>query len=168
MAQGELGQIPDAIRDFEGVIRAVPDHPSAHFQLSRLYRRVDRADDAARELEEHQRIQARLSSPVVTVAALERCQYTQPLSPFVLSQPDPHGIPVRFAEDTAAAFGVLATGCRGPLAAIDYDHDGRPSLFAQDKSGGFLLLDDRGGRFTALGRPLRVPAAGGYLSLIHI
>ena len=100
MAQEQLGQIPDAIRDFEGVIRAVPDHPSAHFQLSRLYRQAGRTDDAARELAEHQRIQARLSSPVVTVAALERCQYTQPLSPFVLSQPDPHGIPVRFAEDT--------------------------------------------------------------------
>jgi tetratricopeptide (TPR) repeat protein len=27
MAQEELGQIPDAIRDFENVIRAVPDHP---------------------------------------------------------------------------------------------------------------------------------------------
>jgi tetratricopeptide (TPR) repeat protein len=162
MAQEQLGQIPDAIRDFEGVIRAVPDHPSAHFQLSRLYRQAGRTDDAARELAEHQRIQARLSSPVVTVAALERCQYTQPLSPFVLSQPDPHGIPVRFAEETAAAFGALATGCRGPLAVIDYDHDGRPSIFAQEASGGFLLLDDRGGHFSALGRPLRVPAGAGY------
>jgi Flp pilus assembly protein TadD len=162
MAQQELGQIPDAIRDFENVIRAVPDHPSAHYQLSRLYQRAGRADDAARELKEHQRIQARLSSPVVTVAALERCQYTQPLSPFVLSQPDPHGIPVRFAEDTAATFGALATRCRGPLAVIDYEHDGRPSIFAQETSGGFLLLDDRGGHFSALGRPLPVPAGAGY------
>jgi tetratricopeptide (TPR) repeat protein len=162
MAQQELGQIPDAIRDFEGVIRAVPDHPSAHFQLSQLYRRIDRADDAARELEEHRKIQARMSSPVVTVAALERCKYTQPLSPFVLSQPDPHGIPVRFVEDTAAALGALATGCRGPLAVIDYDHDGRPSIFAQQAGGGFLLLDDRGGHFSALGRPLPAPAGAAY------
>ena len=162
MAQEQLGQIPDAIRDFEGVIRAVPDHPSAHYQLSRLYRQAGRTDDAARELEEHRKIQARLSSPVVTVAALERCKYTQPLSPFVLSQPDPHGIPVHFAEDTAAAFGALATGCHGPLAVVDYDHDGRPSIFAQQASGGFLLLDDRGGHFSALGRPLRVPAGAGY------
>jgi Flp pilus assembly protein TadD len=162
MAQEELGQFPDAIRDFEGVIRAVPDHPSAHFQLSRLYRRVGRADDAARELEEHQKIQARSSSPVVTVAALERCKYTRPLSPFALSQPDLHGIPVRFVEETAAAFGALATSCRSPLAVIDYDRDGRSSIFAQDKSGGFLLLDNRGGHFSAPGRPLRVPAGAGY------
>jgi tetratricopeptide (TPR) repeat protein len=162
MAQQELGQIPDAIRDFEGVIRAVPDHPSAHYQLSRLYRRAGRADDAARELEEHQRILARSPGQPATVAALERCKYTRPLSPFVLGQPDFHGIPVRFAEDTAAAFGALATRCRGPLAVIDYEHDGRPSIFAQETSGGFLLLDDHDGHFSALGRPLRVPAAAGY------
>ena len=119
MAQEELGQVPDGIRDFENVIRAVPDHPSAHFQLSQLYRRAGRADDAARELEAHQAIMARSSSPVISVAALERCKYTLPLSPFVLSQPDPHGIPVRFVEETAAAFGALAPDCRGPLAVLD-------------------------------------------------
>ena len=162
MAQQELGQIPDAIRDFEGVIRAVPDHPSAHYQLSQLYRRADRAADATRELDEHRKIQARLASPVVTVAALERCKYTVPLAPFVLSQPDSRGIPVRFTEDTAAAFGAAAASCRGPMAVIDYDHDGRPSLFTQDKGGGFVLLDNRGGRFSALGRPLRAPAGTGY------
>ena len=162
MAQEELGQVPDGIRDFENVIRAVPDHPSAHFQLSQLYRRAGRADDAARELEVHQAIMARSSSPVISVAALERCKYTLPLSPFVLSQPDPHGIPVRFVEETAAAFGALAPDCRGPLAVLDYDHDGRSSLFAQQKSGGFLLLDNRGGHFSALGRPLRGPAGAVY------
>ena len=162
MAQEELGQVPDAIRDFESVVRAVPDHPSAHYQLSQLYRRAGRTGDAARELEEHQGIMARSSSPVITVAALERCKYTLPLSPFVLGQPDPRGIPVRFAEETAAAFGPLAAGCRGPLAVIDYDHDGRQSIFAQEKGGGFLLLDDRGGHFAALGRPLRAPAGAGY------
>jgi Tfp pilus assembly protein PilF len=162
MAQQELGQIPDAIRDFEGVIRAVPDHPSAHFQLSRLYRRDGRTVDAARELEEHQRILARLKGVPVTVAELERCQYTQPLSPFILGQPDPRGTPVRFVEDTAAALGALAGGCRGPLAVIDYEHDGRPSLFAQEAGGGFLLLDNRGDHFSVLGRPLRVPPGAGY------
>ena len=162
MAQEELGQIADGIRDFESVIRAVPDHPSAHYQLSQLYRRAGRTDDAARELEKHQGIMARSSSPVITVAALERCKYTLPLSPFVLSQPDLHGNPVRFAEETVAAFGALAADCRGPLAVIDYDHDGRPSIFAREMSGGFLLLDDRGGHFSPLGRPLRVPAGAGY------
>jgi len=162
MAQEELGQAPDAIRDFESVIRAVPDHPSAHYQLSQLYRQAGRAGDAARELGEHQGILARSSSPVISVAELERCKYTLPLSPFVLSQPEPRGTPVHFAEETAAAFGALAADLRGPLAVVDYDHDGRPSIFAQEKGGGFLLLDDRAGHFAALGRPLRAPAGGGY------
>ena len=162
MAQEELGQIPDAIRDFENVIRAVPDHPSAHFQLSQLYRRTGRADDAAHELEEHQRIQARRNGTPVTATDLERCKYTRPLSPFILDQPDPRGIPVRFTEATAEVFGALAAGCRGPLAVIDYDRDGRPSLFAQARDGGFLLLDNRGGHFSAPGRPLPAPARAGY------
>jgi len=162
MAQEALGQVPDAIRDFESVIRAVPDHPSAHYQLSQLYRLAGRTGDAARELEAHRQILARASSPVITEAALESCKYTLPLSPFVLSQPDPHGIPVRYVEETAAAFGTLAAGCRGPMAVIDYDHDGRPSILAQAAGGGFLLLDDRGGHFSALGRPLRAPAGAGY------
>ena len=162
MAQEALGQTADAIRDFESVIRAVPNHSSAHYQLSRLYPRVGRASDAARELDEHQRILARSPGQPSSVAALERCKYTRPLSPFVLGQPDPRGIPVRFTEETAAAFGALATSCRGPLAVIDYDRDGRPSIFAQEKGGGFLLLANHGGHFSALGQPLRVPAGAGY------
>ena len=162
MAQGALGQIPDAVRDFENVIRAVPDHPSAHYQLSLLYKRAGRTDDSAHELEVHQQILGRSPRPPTTVAALERCKYTQPLAPFGRGQPDSVGIAVRFTEDTAAALGALATSCRGPLAVIDYDHDGRPSIFAQEKDKGFLLLDDRSGHFTALGRPLRTPAGARY------
>ncbi len=163
MAQQELGQIPDAIRDFENVVRAVPDHPSAHYQLSQLYRRVGRTADANREMQEHLRIQARSPSPAATsVAALERCQYTQPLSPFVLGQPDAHGIPVHFTDETTAAFGALAPRGRGPLAIVDYDRDGRPSLFVAATGGEFLLLDNRGGHFAPLGRPLRVPAGAKY------
>jgi len=163
MAQEELGQVPDAIRDFESVIRAVPDHPSAHFQLSQLYRRTGRADEATRELAEHQRIQARSSSPALTsAAALARCQYTRPLSAFVLGQPDSRGIQVHFTDETATAFGALAGGSRGPVAVVDYDHDGRASLFARDDTGGFILLDNHGGHFSALGRPLPAPVRAGY------
>ena len=165
MAQEQLGQISDAIRDFEGVIRTVPDHPSAHYQLSRLYRRVGRDPAAARELVEHQRIQARMSSPVVTVAALERCKYTEPLAPFALAQPDPGGTRVHFTEDTAGALGALAAECRGPLAVVDYKRDGRPSLFVQSQRGDFLVLANRGGVFSALAQnhpggaqPARLPA----------
>ncbi|PTY02813.1 hypothetical protein DB347_22980 [Opitutaceae bacterium EW11] len=166
MAQQELGQIADAIRDFENAVRAVPDHPSAHYQLSRLYRRVGRGDDAARALQEHQRIISRSPPPVATIAALERCVYTQPLAPFVLAQPDARGIPVRFTDTTADAFGATAADARAPLAVLDYDRDGRLSLFAQEKSGGFFLLDNHGGKFSPLGRPLRSPAGATYHSAL--
>lgn len=162
MAQQQLGHVPEAIRLFESVVRAVPGHPSAHFQLSQLYRRTGRAEDAAREMEEHQQILARLGGVPVTVLELERCKHTQPLSPFVLDQPDPRGISVKFADDTAAAFGALANDGRGPLAAIDYDRNGRPGIFAQQKGGGFILLENHDGHFSTSGRPLRTPAATGY------
>lgn len=159
MAQKELGQIPDAIRDFENVVRAEPDHPSAHYQLSQLYRRAGRTEDATHAMQEHQRIIGRTPPPSATVAALERSKYTQPLAPFVLAQPDPQGTTVRFVDDTTATLGTLAAGSRGPVAVIDYDRDGRWSLFARDQAGGFVLLDNHGGKFTALGRPLRAAAA---------
>lgn len=162
LAQRELAHVPDAIGLFENVVRAQPDHPSAHYQLSQLYRRVGRNDDAARAQEEHQRILARSPRPAVTVAALERCKHTELLAPFVLAQPDTPGLPVRFSDATAAALGELAASCRGPLAVIDYERDGRASLLVQDQSGGFVVLDNRNGKFAVLGRPLRTPVATGY------
>jgi hypothetical protein len=162
MAQEALGQVPDAIRDFEGVIKSVPDHPSAHYQLNLLYRQAARGGDADRELDEHQRILAQRNGNPVTVDELERCTYTRPLAPFILAQPDRLGAPVRFVDDTSAAFGALAADSRGPLAVIDYDHDGRPSLFVQRARGGFALLDNRSGHFSALGQPLHSPQGSGY------
>ncbi len=167
MAQEALGQLPEAIRDFEGVLRAAPSHPSAHFQLSQLYRRSSRDAEADRELELHQRILASRNGNPVTLDELERCLYTRPLAPFILAQPSRHGIPVRFVEDTTAALGANASGLRGPLAAIDYDHDGRTSLFVRQAIGGFVLLDNRGGHFLPLGRTLSAPKDAGYrMSLV--
>jgi len=166
LAQAQLGQTADAVRDFEGVLRAVPDHASAHFQLSELYRRAGRAADAARELQEHRNILARTPGQPATRAALERCAYTRPLAPFVLAQPDPQGVPVHFTDESSAAFGPLAGGFRGPVAVLDYDRDGRPSLFARQKDGGFVMLDNRGGHFSPLGRPLRTPADNVYRAVL--
>ena len=162
MAQRALGHPTEALGLFESVIRAEPDHPSAHYQLSQLYQHAGRVADAARALQEHQRIQTRRQGAPVSLAALERCKHTLPLAPFVLAQPDPAGLPVRFADGTDAAFGALAAGSRGPLAVLDCARDGHLSLFAREKDGGFLLLDNRAGRFTASGRPLRVPAGAVY------
>jgi len=162
MAQAQLGHLPDAIRLFENVIRSEPEHPSAHYQLSQLYRRTGRADDAARALHEHQQVLARTPSPNLSAADLERCKHTRPLAPFVLAQPDRTGIAVKFVDATALTLGASAADYRAPLAVVDHARDGRASVFAQAAAGGFALLDNQDGRLTALGRPLRVPAAGGY------
>jgi len=162
MAQRTLDHPADAISLFENVIRAEPDHPSAHYQLSQLYRRTGRSADADRELKEHQRLQARANGRTATTAALEKCKHTQLLAPFLLAEPAHDGIAVHFADATADAFGALADTTRGPLAGLDYARDGRCSLFAREKTGGFILLDNHGGHFAALGRPLPTPAEMAY------
>ncbi|HTL66811.1 MAG TPA: FG-GAP-like repeat-containing protein [Lacunisphaera sp.] len=154
MAQAQLGQVNDAIRDFEGVIRAVPDHPSAHFQLSRLYQQVGRDAEAARELQEHQKILARSPGQAPGPGALEKCKYTAPLAPFVLAQPERRGIPVKFTDATATAFGAAAADFRGPLAVVDQSHDGHPGLFVAEGDKGFRLLDNQAGHFSPAGRTL--------------
>lgn len=162
MAQRALGHVPDAIGLFESVVRADPTHPSAHYQLSQLYRRAGRTADADRELQEHQKIQANLSPATTTTAALEKCKHTQLLAPFILAEPARDGVAVRFTDATATAFGPAAADLRAPLAALDYARDGRRSLFAREQSGGFVVLDNRAGRFAVLGRPLRALADNTY------
>lgn len=162
LAQRELGRFPDSIRLFESAVRASPEHPSAHYQLSQLYRRVGQTEDANRALARHQEIAARAPAQSATAASLERCKHTRPLAPFVLAQPDRAGLAVHFTEGTTTAFGATAADYRAPLTVVDYARDGRPSLFAHEKSGGFVLLDNRAARFAPLGRPLRASPDGGY------
>ena len=161
LAQAKLGQTSDAIRDFEEVVRAVPNHPSAHYQLSRLLQQTGRSADAARELQTHQQILAQAPHAASDVAALERCQYTQALAPFVLAEPAENGLAIRFVDTTAAAF-AAAANFRGPIAALDYAGDGRVSLFALDPQKGFTLLENQGGHFSPLGASVAAKPDGGY------
>lgn len=161
LAQAKLGQTDDAIRDFAEVVRAVPNHPSAHYQLSRLFQQANRTADAQRELQTHQQILAQNPHAANDVTALERCKYTQPLAPFLLAEPAENGVPIHFVDTTAEAFGAAAK-FRGPIAAIDYAHDGRSSLFALDPNHGFTLLDNHAGHFNPLGAPISAKADGRY------
>jgi Flp pilus assembly protein TadD len=151
LAQERLGNLDDAIHEFETVIQFEPEHPSAHYQLSRLYQRVGRDADAAQELAKHQQIQGKSSSPAPGGAmAFEGCKYTQPIISFALEQPDRNGISVRFVEATAQAFGQQPAPYHGPMGVLDYNHDGRNSLFAM-QGNGFILLDNTKGKFAPLG-----------------
>jgi Flp pilus assembly protein TadD len=159
LAQERLGNLDDAIHEFETVVQFEPEHPSAHYQLSRLYQKAGRDADAAQELAKHQQIQGKSTGPPPGgAAAFERCKYTQPIVAFALEQPDRHGIPVRFVQSTDEAFGAASPPYHGPMGVLDYNHDGRNSLFVME-SNAFRLLDNAKGKFTPLGDAL--PATNG-------
>ncbi|MFO0981834.1 MAG: tetratricopeptide repeat protein [Planctomycetota bacterium] len=53
LALTEKDQLAEAERLLKAVIAIKPDHEQAHFRLARLYQKMNRADDAAREQEIH-------------------------------------------------------------------------------------------------------------------
>jgi len=153
LAETRLGRIADAIREFEMVAKFDPEHPSVHYQLSQLYQRAGRPDAAAREMQTHQQVLAKNPGGPSGTATFERCKYTQPRIAFKLEQPEQPGIPVRFVDATASAISQ-ATNFHGPMAVLDYNHDGRNSLFVREGEAGFRLLDNQKGRFEPTGEIL--------------
>ena len=153
LAQERLGHLDEAIQEFETVIQFEPEHPSAHYQLNRLYQRANRPAEANTELTKHQQILAKNPSVPPPPLGYERCKYTEPRVAFVLDQPQPKGVPVHFVDATSAAFGQSASAYHGPLGVLDYNHDGRNSLFAMENNR-FRLLDNSKGTFTAMGEPV--------------
>lgn len=162
LAQERLGHLEEAIGSFETVLQFEPEHLSAHYQLSRLYQRLDRAEDAARELEKHQQLLAANPGATSDPRAFEICKHTQPRTAFKLEQPDPRGVSVKFVDATADAFGPRAADYRAPMAVLDYNHDGRNSLFVMEGSKGFRLLDNQGGRFEPLDQLFPAQAGAVY------
>jgi tetratricopeptide (TPR) repeat protein len=153
LAEARLDRPADAIREFEMVAKFDPENPSVHYQLSQLYQRAGRADDAAREMQLHQQVLAKNPGGPSGPATFERCKYTQPRIAFKLEQPDPHGIRVRFVAATATALSQ-PTNFHGPMAVLDYNHDGRNSLFVREGEAGFRLLDNQNGHFEPMGEML--------------
>src|SRR6266568_1789556 len=149
LAQERLGHLEDAIHEFQAVIQYETNHLAAHYRLSQLYQRAGRVAEAAQELQVHQQILAANPNPPNDPAIFDRCKYTQPRIAFALEQPVRRGIPVRFVEATAAAF-PQPSAYHGPVAVLDYNHDGRNSLFVM-QGDGFRLLANQKGRFEPLG-----------------
>ena len=140
------------MHEFQAVIQYETNHLAAHYRLSQLYQRAGRAAEAAQELQAHQQILAANPNPPNDPAIFERCKYTQPRITFALEQPQRRGVPVRFVEATAAAFSQ-PSAYHGPVAVLDYNHDGRNSLFVM-QGDGFRLLSNQKGRFEPLGELL--------------
>jgi len=161
LAEARLDRVADAIREFEMVAKFDPQNSSVHYQLSQLYQRAGRSDDAAREIQIHQQVLAKNPGGPSGPATFERCKYTQPCIVFKLEQPDLRGIPVRFENTTATVFSQ-AINFHGPIAVLDYNHDGRNSLFVMEGNAGFRLLDNQNGRFEPMGEVLPGKAGAKY------
>jgi len=165
LAQERLGHLDEAIKQFQAVGLFEPQHPSVHFQLSRLYQRAGRTAEAAQEMQKHQELQAKLPGIPGGPSTFERCKYTVPRIAFVLEQPERHGIPVRFVDATSSAF-TPSSNYHGPMAVVDYNHDGRNSLFAMEGGSGFRLLNNVGGRFQPLGELLPGKLGAAYRRIL--
>ena len=157
----ELGQFEESIRDFEEVIRLEPEHASAHYQLSQALVRLDRQPESVEQLALHQKIVAKLPQQSVSAATFERSKHTAARVPFTLEQPNPRGISVKFTDATAEMLGSDAAKFSGPAGVIDFNHDGRPSLFVREGDG-FRLLANTGGVLRAQGALLPGVAGAGY------
>lgn len=161
LAHEKLGQNEAGIAQFEAVVKFEPQHPSVHYQLSRLYERVGRSADAAQEMQKHQQVQAKLAGVPTSPATFEKSKHTAPRTVFTLEQPEPNGVPVRFVDATAGAFSS-ASNYHGPMAVVDFNHDGRNSLFVCEGEKDFRLLNNVGGRFEAMGEALPGKPGGNY------
>ena len=150
-------QYEDAVRQFETLVQFEPRHPSAHYQLSRLYQRLGRDADAAQALAKHQQILASTPNPPSGAAAYQRCKYTEPRIAFALEQPPRRGVTVRFVNSTASVFSGETRHFHGPVGVLDYNHDGRNSLFVIE-SNRCRLLNNQQGKFAPLPVALPIPA----------
>jgi Flp pilus assembly protein TadD len=164
-AQAELGNYEDAIASFQEVIRLEPKHPVAHYALGQALIRAGRQEEGLKAIEEHKKVMPQ-DAPPATLATYERCKHTQARAPERLEKPDPKGIAVTFSDMTLACFGGEAAKYTGPLAVLDYNRDGRNSLFVREGEEGFRVLANFGGRFGPHGERLALKTNTTYFRAI--
>jgi tetratricopeptide (TPR) repeat protein len=160
LAHERLGHNEEALQQFQTVIEFEPEHPAAYYRLSQLLLRVGRQAEAAEALKKHQEILSKKPGFASDVAFFERCKHTQARLPFKLEQPLVDGVKVVFTDATASVDGNAAA-YRGPLAVIDFAHDGRNSLFVREADG-FRLLVNSNGTFVAQDKLLPGLAGAAY------
>ena len=156
-AYAGLGLFEEAVLEFSEVTQFETNHPSAHYQLSQALLRLGRRDEAAVALAAHQAVNAGRSQAADNPSVYERCVYTAIRAPSALEQPDRDGIPVRFTDQTVAAFGPDAPPWRGPVGVLDLNRRGMNDLAVLDADGALRLLWNSNGVFQARGNPLPVP-----------
>ena len=152
-AHMELGHFAEAVDAFGEAIQLQPDHAAAHYALSQVLVRAGRQTEAEAELKRHQEILARTPPTQPDAATYERCRHTVARVPFKLEQPGIDGIKVSFTDVTTEVFGTGVEKYHGPVGVIDFNHDGRNSLFVGEGDG-FRLLENKSGRFEPRGAKL--------------
>lgn len=153
----------EAFKQWSEVVQYEPDHPSAHYRLSQLLNRTGKPDEAAKELELHRKISAKLNAPSSGPAAFESCKHTQIRLSFKFEEPDKTGVKVVFTDVTATAIPAGAAKFHGPIGVIDFNQDGRNHLLVAEGTEGFRLLANSSGVFAPKGE-LRPAIAGAHYS----
>ncbi|HEY2952469.1 MAG TPA: FG-GAP-like repeat-containing protein, partial [Verrucomicrobiae bacterium] len=159
-AHQQLNHFDEAIAEFQEVVKFETNHPAAYYNLSQLFTRTGQTNEAALAFAQHQQINAGKSGQISDPSVYERCVHTQARLPFQLEQPDKRGLQVTFVDGTAAAFGPAAADYHGPIGILDFNHDGRNSLFVGEGASAFRVLENTGGKFQPRGPALtNIPGA---------
>jgi Flp pilus assembly protein TadD len=159
LAYAGWGRFQDAAEQFSEVTQFETNHPSAHYQLAQMLLRLGQREPAALSLATHQQVTAGRSIAADNPSTYERCIHTQPRTPPTLEQPDSTGIPVRFTDQTASAFGNLATDFHGPIATVDVNRRAWNDLLVLNTNG-IRLLWNSNGVFSTRAEPIPLPAVG--------
>jgi Flp pilus assembly protein TadD len=153
------GRFQDASDQFSEVTQFETNHPSAHYQLAQMLLRLGQKERASEALANHQKATAGKPQAADDPSIYERCVHTVPRAIATLEQPDPRGIPVRFSDQTASAFGEAAARYQGPLATLDVNRRGWNDLVVID-GGSLRLLWNSNGVFSPRAEPLPLPNVG--------
>jgi Flp pilus assembly protein TadD len=162
----ELGHLDDAIALYQELTGFETNHPIAFYALSQVLIRAGRTAEANAAVERHREIIAAKPGATMDTAKMERCVHTQARAPFIVEQPEAAGIRVVFTDVTPASLPEAAR-YQGPIGFIDFNHDGRNSLFVGEGTNGFRLLENIGGKFQPRGPALPgIPGAQYHRVLI--
>lgn len=165
LAYAGWGKFQDAADQFAEVTQFETNHPSAYYQLAQMQLRLGQKERASEALAQHQKANAGKLQAADNPSVYERCVHTVPRAVATLEQPDTRGIPVRFSDQTVAAFGEGAGRFQGPVATLDINRRGWNDLVVID-GGSLRLLWNSNGVFSTRADPLPLPTVGTPRSIV--
>ncbi len=144
---------------------AAPQWVSSHYLVAQSLLRLGKREEAEKELAEHQKLTSVRANLGDDPSVFERCLYTEIRAPFPLEQPGRNGIPVKFTDITASAFGAASREWHGPLGVMDINRRGWNDLLIPTATGVQLLWNSNG-VFAPHGPELPVAGAAGIRDIV--